>query len=148
MRGGCSRQRLAQISHALPNRSDRVLQTMDLFGEGFERNDTVVAVRVKLAELLDVPEAILRPDEHAMPIQHVRETYLGVFQPGNVREPRALRENLPLSGAAMMKGVMHEGEDAGAADVVDRGKGLALETQRRDWETERLNESLEPVFLQ
>src|SRR5208337_3039003 len=80
-RGGCSRQRLAHIGHALPNRGDRIVQTMDLFGEGFERNDAVVAVRVKLAELVDVPEAILRPDEHAMAIQHICETYRGVFQP-------------------------------------------------------------------
>src|ERR1700733_4807543 len=57
-------ERLAQISHTVSNRSDRVGQTMDLLGEGLERNDAIVAAGIELAELLDVAESILWPDKH------------------------------------------------------------------------------------
>src|SRR5271166_3010871 len=121
---------------------------MDLFGEGFERNDAVIAVGIQLAELLDIAQAILRADEHAMAIQHVCKADARVFQPGNVHEPGTVGENLQLSRAAVMEGVMNEREDVRAADVVDRDKRLALEAQRRDREAERLDEALEAVILQ
>ena len=81
---------------------------MDLVGEGFERNDAVEAVRIELAELLEVPKAIFWSDEHPMAVQHVRKADCGVFQPGNVHEPGPAGEKLLLSGTTMMEGVVNK----------------------------------------
>src|SRR5579871_5787451 len=98
---------------------------MDLFGEGLERYDSVVAVRVELTELLDIAEPVLRADEHAMPVQHVGEADSGVLEPGNVHESGSISEELLLSGPAMMEGVVNQRKGVCAAYVVDRGKRLA-----------------------
>ena len=115
---------------------------MDLLCEWLERDHPVVPIGVELTELLDVAEAILRADEHAMTIQHVGEADRGVFQPGDVHEARAAGENLFLARSAVMESVVNEREDVGPADVVDRRERIALEAQRRNGEAERLDETL------
>ena len=116
--------------------------------KGSNETHAVVPIGIELAELLDIAEAILRADEHAMAIQHVREADSGVFQDRKSHEPGTAGEEMLLSRAAVMEGVVNEREDVGAADVVDRGQRLALEAQRRDREAERLDEALEAVILQ
>ncbi len=47
-------QRLAHIRHACAHRSDWKGEVVDLLGERLERNDSIKAVGVELAKLLDV----------------------------------------------------------------------------------------------
>ena len=59
-------ERFADELHALAFAAIGSGSFMNLFREGFERDNPVVAVGIELTQLLDVAEAIFWADEHAV----------------------------------------------------------------------------------
>ena len=102
------------------HRRDWQRKVMDFLRERLERDDPVEAVGVELLQLLDIAQAILWPNEHAVLIQHVGEADRRILEPRNVHKTGPRRKDLALPGTTMMKRVVHQREHVGAFDVVDR----------------------------